>query len=354
MSKSKAAAARTNPPDRDGDGAPGGSLPGNKTVDAAKGPAPDAGAEPREPDTLPPGLTPAAEGAEGAGPTIRDTGILASEIAELVRTENTAQEIMETYSDLVETDIETAVQWSVAEAQKADAAGDPNRPDDGPPNSDATPPETPPVEWTRDEGRLQEKLAKIGLGRVWPEIDRERVASWPDEEVAEVERFADALISANRVIDEVDPELWPDGPETIPAALDFRQTEPDPAEPTFTPDEIAAGQTPVVEQEGEQVTAPGDGAPTVSAEDLVTVEGEDPRRPPVAVRLPDLRRLVENRWFYKTKDGYSPSYHPPYVSEAEVKAWVAAGLAEDRPTAGREGGVYATAKARQLVSGRAG
>lgn len=218
-------ATRTNPPDRDGDGAPGGSLPGNETVDAAKGPAPE---------TAPPEAEAAPETA---------------------------------------------------------------------PDGEAVPPETAPT-----EGALTDPAA------------------------AGIETFLEGGAAE---------------------AAEAEATEATEAEAgdTFTSEEIAAGQTPVAEAEGETETTAAEATEAAQAE-LVAVEPEGQTAQPVAVRLDELRRLVDNRWLYRSADGFSPSYSGPYVSPETVQVWLDNGLAEDRPSAGREGGVYVTAKAKQAVAGR--
>lgn len=233
---------RTNPPDRDGDGAPGGSLPGNETVDAAKGPAPETAPADAEaaPETAP---AEAAPEPETAG----------------------------------ERDVATDETAPAEDAIDADTAG-------------------------AIEGRVRA-----------PSDDHVHEPALTDPTAAAIETFTG------------------DGGDT------------------FTAEEIAAGQTPVVEQEGEAVVTAAEAAEAGQAE-LATVEPEGPADLPVAVRLDELSRLVDNRWLYKSKDGYSPSYSAPYVSQETIDVWLANGLAEARPSAGREGGVFVTDKARRAVT----
>lgn len=117
---------------------------------------------------------------------------------------------------------------------------------------------------------------------------------------------------------------------------------------TFTPEEIAAGATPVVQEDGEG-TAPAAASAVIidPADPLVTV---DTPAAPVAVRLRELRELVRARRLYLDDHGYSAVYGPPYVSAPTVRAWIAAGLAEDEPTAGHRGGIRVTAEARRLLA----
>lgn len=117
---------------------------------------------------------------------------------------------------------------------------------------------------------------------------------------------------------------------------------------TFTAEEIAAGRTPVVEQEGEAATSAADAATTIGDDDpLVTVQTETA---PIAVRLRELQVLIGARRLYKSDQGYSATYSAPFVDEATVKGWIKAGLALDVPSAGNQGGVRVTAEARSVVS----
>lgn len=117
---------------------------------------------------------------------------------------------------------------------------------------------------------------------------------------------------------------------------------------TFTPEEIAAGATPVVEQEGETTTSAADQATVIDGNDpLVTIDTETA---PIAVRLRELETLINARRLYRSPQGYSATYAAPFIDEATVTGWIRAGLAEDIPTAGNSGGVKLTAKARQVVT----
>lgn len=305
MTRKSANTARTNPPDRDGDGRPGGSLPGNETIDAAKGPA----------------------------PTERDAG-----------------------------------------------PGDPNRPDDGPPNSDSTPPAA---------GRTFAIVARLfareaPASEVEAEVKRRAEAIWGADGFAVETRFGDLVIAREAVRDEpvsteplwisegddgVDPAVLLEAAQEL--AIDYWGTaeydvaiedgvavarlhdgaqpwpEPDPSD-TFTPEEVAAGRTPVIEQEGEATATAADAAVVIDeADPLVTVDTETA---PIAVRLSELNVLISSRRLYKTPEGYSATYSAPYIDAATVERWVRAGLALEIPTAGNIGGVRVTAEARSVAT----
>jgi len=132
--------------------------------------------------------------------------------------------------------------------------------------------------------------------------------------------------------------------ESLDAAAEDQ--EPDPTD-TFTPEEVAAGRTPVIEQEGEAATTAADTATVIDpADPLVTVDTDTA---PVAVRLSELGTLVSSRRLYKTPEGYSATYSAPFIDAATVDGWVKAGLAETIPSAGNTGGVRATAEARAMA-----
>lgn len=296
MSKKRENTARTNPPDRDGDGRPGGSLPGNETVEAAKGPAAET-----------------------------------------------------------------------APAETGTSPGDPNRSDDGPPNSDATPPPQPEgategAAWARDNELIQMKLEEAGVrGRDEEVIDLPIVTQWPDEDARAAEAFADAMLADGKYTDDEGIERNADGSAIdLPEILHERTVisgagegaapqddEPDPSD-TFTPEEVAAGRTPVIEQEGEATTTAADTATVIDpADPLVTVDTDTA---PVAVRLSELGVLVSSRRLYETAEGYTATYGAPFIDAATVEGWIKAGLAERIPSAGNTGGVRATAAARGMAA----
>lgn len=251
MSKAKTSSAkRPSPPDRDGDGAPGGSLPGNQTADAAKGP------------------------------------------------------------------------------------------------------DEPAAEWTRDDELIVLKLAEVGFeinASVEDAVTLDQVKGWSDDQAKAVEAFAHEYVSGS-LKDDGDM-IRADGTVIeLPHELhkNIMADEPELNE-TFTPEEIAAGQTDLVQEEGETAIAAAMAAPVIDdADPLVTI---DTATAPVALRLGNLRRLVENRLFYKSPEGFSPNYHAPHVEAAEVEVWIANGLARWDETAGRIGGVYVEPEASRVLRG---
>lgn len=224
------ASKRTDPLDRDGDGRPGGSLPGNETAPYAEGAAP---------------------------PTEGD------ELADVRTTPGDSPEKLEAIE---------------RETDEANAAG----------GADTPPTDTPPAE---DQGDGDD-------------ADQPPLFDTPDE----------------------------DGPAG-----------------TFTAEEIAAGQTPVIEAEGEQVATAADTAPTedLTSVQLDTAPGDQPRT--VAVRTEQLRLLAQNRWLYRSEHGYGAPSGPPYVDQSTIDVWIEAGLCEFSPTAGNDGGVRITHEGRRVL-----
>jgi len=287
--------ARTSPPDRDGDGRPGGSLPGNQTVEAAKGADP--------------------------------------------------------------------------QAEAATAAGNPNQPDAGPPNSEASPPAEP---WTRNDELILLKLADAGFeikADVDDAVTLEQIKAWADDHARAVETFADEYI--NGTVNDDDDRVREDG-QVIDLPNELRknvmaepEAEPDPvaqavqddaaadapADPadTFTPEEIAAGQTAGIGAEVEPVATAAEAETVIDdAEPLVAVE--DNQGDPVFVRLDNLKRLVDNLWLYRFGTRYSIGNHGPWVEQDEIDVWVKAGLARYDESAGNNGGVYVEPPARKAVA----
>lgn len=207
-------------------------------------------------------------------------------------------------------------------APMATADGDPNRPDDGPPNADQTPPEQPDdlADVRTSPGDSAEKLEAIER-----ETDEANAAARGDG--------GDALAA----IAEAEPDL-------VAQAIEDHGDEPDPCD-TFTAEEVAAGQTEVIQAEGDAAVTAAEVATEIPTEDpLVQIETETA---PIAVRARELRLLVESRRLYKSAEGYSATYGAPYVDQATVDSWIAAGLAEAVPTAGICGGIKPTHEARR-------
>lgn len=286
----KAQSKRTDPLDRDGDGHKGGSLPDNQTA-------------------------PYAQGADGETPP---------------QTEGEGEGAGET------------------PAPDANPDGNPDRPDDGPPNSDAEQPADPPAmvtgeSWVRDDALILLKLGDLGIS-IDPgdirSLTEDRIKTWSDEDARAVEQWADAGGG------EPDPDTCPDvlyafmteDPAPAPDAATPTPEDPAASEPTFSAEEIAAGKRGVAGEDGETVDQPD-----AVQEDLAVIQTDQAQ---VAVRIRELRSLLEHRRLYRTEDGYSATQHPPYISVDTVEAWTRAGLCEHVPSAGRLGGIKPTVKAR--------
>jgi hypothetical protein len=320
---------RTHPLDRDGDGQPGGSLPGNETAPMAEDAKADAADD------------------------------QAAKLDAMNR----------------ETD--------EANAAAREAAG-----------------------WTRDEDRLLTKLDNIGAR--FSDLSTEAVIqSWSDQEAFTAENFADAMLADGHYTSEDGEEFNADGtPIVLPPVLadweiDF---EPAPAsdqgsdadassasEASGSDDDTAVGHpsepdaTDTVAADGadtidlaaatdalDQAFADspndddqdddGDAAPTFDDEEteapLNSEDDEDDEdaldasadRTQVAARIRDLTILVGARRLYKSDEGYSSNYGAPYVGHDTIAAFVQAGLAEDIPSAGNQGGVKLTAEARRMLA----
>lgn len=286
-------------------------------------------------------------------------------------------------------------------APMASAEGDPNRPDDGPPNADQSPPEQPDacpicaVAFQDDDMCLtdiNEGTCHAACLAGSPTVDL--ASGEPTETTPTPYRYGDIQPKAQTVDDLADARTTPgDSPEkleaierevdeanaeagikvaSIPggepnrfkveglsdALAAIAEAEPDMVEQalqdaedaadltdTFTAEEVAAAAQ-VNEAEGEAPAV--DAAPTVIPTDdpLLQIETETA---PIAVRERELRLLVESRRLYKSPAGYSSNYGAPYVDEATVQAWISAGLAEDVPSAGNHGGVKPTHEARRQL-----
>ncbi|MBU1522089.1 MAG: hypothetical protein KJ728_11790 [Alphaproteobacteria bacterium] len=105
-----------------------------------------------------------------------------------------------------------------------------------------------------------------------------------------------------------------------------------------------AGEGAVMAEEGETVA---DAADATAPAELIAVDDGERQ---VAVRVRELRILLGARRLYKSAEGYSASFGAPFIDQATVDAWLAAGLADAVPSAGNQGGVRATAKARQALA----
>ena len=231
-----------------------------------------------------------------------------------------------------------------------------DRDGDGDPGGSLPRNQTAPMAWTRDDQRLIAKLqlAQVTLDPAFTDAGlADEVAGWSDETAQQVEAFADAMTADGRYRDEAGDERNADGspielPPVLARAL-IGETEQSSGD-TFDAEQVAAattaGEGAVIAEEGETVADPATATAPLD-EGLVNIPTETA---PVAVRLHELRILVTARRLYKSPEGYSSNYGPPYIDQATVDAWIAAGLAEDVPTAGNMGGVRVTSEGRSALN----
>lgn len=282
-----------------------------------------------------------------------------------------------------------------------------DRDGDGDPGGSLPGNQTAPMAWTRDDQRLIAKLqlAQVTLDPAFTDADlADEVEGWSDETAQQVEAFADAMTADSRYQDEAGDERNADGSpielppvlaraligetdaargaaddandphadcvhcgdshrvgvlddDLCPACVDeapildqLGRATDQTAGDTFDAEQVAAattaGEGAVIAEEGETVADPA--TATAPLDDgLVNIPTETA---PVAVRLHQLRILVTARRLYKSREGYSSNYGPPYIDQATVDAWIAAGLAEDVPTAGNMGGVRVTSEGRSALN----
>lgn len=148
---------------------------------------------------------------------------------------------------------------------------------------------------------------------------------------------------------DLDPALDGAEPEAAkPIEEPEQDGQPEPGD-TFTPEEIAAGKTPVIEAEGEQVATAADATATaeLARVDLDTAPGDQPRT--VAVNVEQLRLLAQNKWLYKSDQGFGAASGAPFVDQATVDVWIDAGLCTWSATAGNHGGVRITHEGRRVL-----
>lgn len=388
MTKKDNPTRKPAPLDRDGDGKDGGSLPGNRTAtelkpDALDG-ADDATRNAIEGQNRPvsdehrhePSAEEAAAAVEALADWTRDDELilmaldeagfdLGEDAAALATVASWADDRAKAVEDFLG---ELAASTYVdGENRRADGsvidlppelaeAGLTREAAGGEPSTEDTPTtETPPTAWqvlvivngreaeaapltfgveTNIPGLVVEEETLAAAEATAQDLARELLKEAGFEPTAFAFSVSDAAVTA-----EADREAR--------AAEADKAQEPDPARPTFTEEEIRAGQTAVVGAEGEEVALAADAAPALGeGEDLLML---DTPAAQVAIRRPNLQRLVDNRFMYRSEQGYSPSYSPPYVDQAEVDVWIRHGLAEDSPSAGRLGGVKVTAEARSLL-----
>lgn len=232
--------------------------------------------------------------------------------------------------------------------------------------------ETP---WSRDNAAILLKLAEAGI-----EIDptkpvaltEDALSVWSDADAQAAEVFADQMNAEGSFMCDGGEWLTADRqPIDVPQIVErylFRNVEDD--DDTFDAEQVEAAATPadalwptemldewkaeadrlkagegaVMAEEGETVAEP---AAATAPADLIAVDDGERQ---VAVRVRELRILLGARRLYKSADGYSASFGAPFIDQATVDAWLAAGLADAVPSAGNQGGVRATAKARQALA----
>lgn len=254
-----------------------------------------------------------------------------------------------------------------------------DRDGDGAPGGSLPGNQTAPMAWARDDQRLIAKLqlAQVTLDPALTDAGlADEVSGWSDETAQQVEAFADAMTADGRYQDEAGDERNADGsPIELPPVLsravigetdaprgwalngdpaDHQSDRPDDLgadrPDTFDPEQVEAaspaGEGAVIAEEGETVVDP-ETATAPMDEALVNIPTDTA---PVAVRLHELRILVTARRLYKSPEGYSATYGAPFIDQATVDAWIAAGLAEDVPSAGNMGGVRATPQARAALN----
>lgn len=141
-----------------------------------------------------------------------------------------------------------------------------------------------------------------------------------------------------------------EGDDAVARLHEGEQPWDDAAPDTFDAEQVETasrtGEGAVIGEEGETVADPSTAAAPLD-DALVTIPTETA---PVAVRLHELRILVTARRLYKSPEGYSSNYGPPYIDQPTIDAWIAAGLAEDVPSAGNMGGVRVTAEGRSALN----
>lgn len=322
MSKTKP--TRTRPLDRDGDGRDGGSLPGNQTAPMA-----DAADQTDEAET----------------PTewVRDNEMIELKLFEAgVRDHNEAHAIsVEQVTQWPDEDARAAEAFAdamLAEGSHTDDQGDERR-------ADSSPIELPAILAERHVLPGENKATETSSDAPSSSDDTPEVANAdPAADAASGEQTADPLDGAPpETRDAIEGRVRPVADDHTHAP---RHDEGADADDTFTAEEIAAGQTEVIEAEGEETATAADQAQTLDPGDPVTTL--ETATAPIAVRLSELAQLTGSKRLYLTASGYSATHSAPFIETATVDGWVAAGLAEFIPSAGNTGGVKATDAARRL------
>lgn len=208
--------------------------------------------------------------------------------------------------------------------------------------------------WTRDDDRLIQKLEDIG--GAFADLSIEAVVqSWTDHEAFTAEGFADAMTAEGRYTSADGEEFNADGtPIPLPAILAAWEItfEPAPEDATFDAEQVEAapGDTPGDKAGGidlDAAIAAIDDAFADEAAEGIDLAGD---RHGVDARIAELQILVDAPRLYRSPEGYSSNYGAPYIADTVVHAWIVAGIAEDIPTAGNDGGVRLTPAARRLLA----
>lgn len=381
---------RTHPLDRDGDGQPGGSLPGNETApmaedakaDAADDQAAKLDAMNRETDEA------NAAAREAAGWT-RDEDRLLTKLDNIGArfSDLSTKAVIQSWSDQ-----EAFTAENFADAMLADGH---YTSDDGEEfNADGTPIVLPPVlaDWeihfepapVSDQGSDADASSASEASGSDDDTAVGR-PSEPDATATTIDperRFFARIIQAPREADE--PLVYTaetDVPglviqaDTAEEAYDLADTLGRELLRDLGGHSCALDITPYPEEAVQALDAAfadspndddqdddGDAAPTFDDEETeapLNSEDDDDDddaldasadRTQVAARIRDLTILVGARRLYKSDEGYSSNYGAPYVGHDTIAAFVQAGLAEDIPSAGNQGGVKLTAEARRMLA----
>lgn len=186
--------------------------------------------------------------------------------------------------------------------------GNPNFPDQGPPNSTATPPS--------DAG---DELADV---RTMPGDSPEKLQA--------IERETDEANAAARAA--VEHEGYGEAePELVAQVLEDHAD-------TFDTEQVEAAADLVV------------GTDYSASPDTTIVGFAKGDTIAHALRLVDLRTLASSHFLYKSAEGYSPTYKAPYISEETAVTMIAAGVATFDADAGNCGALRPTVRAKYALA----
>lgn len=397
---------RTHPLDRDGDGAAGGSLPGNQTAPMATPPEATAPAEPswiRDNAAILLKLAEAGIEIDTTKPAALTEETLAdwtnedAHAAEIFADQMTAEgsHMDEEGGDWLTADLNPIAIPAVLEpylfrnVEQDDLADARATPGESAEKLDAIERETDEANAAATEPPFaiaaRRWTADVPDDEVKAELNKRAALAWGEQGYVVEERLGDILVARAKQTDQpiitgplrfakgqddIDPahlmeaavevaiDYWGtahysvdmEGDDAVARLHEGEKPWDDHAPDTFDAEQVeaasTAGEGAVIAEEGETVADPA--TATASLDDgLVTIPTETA---PVAVRLHELRILVTARRLYKSPEGYSSNYGAPYIDQATIDAWIAAGLAEDVPTAGNQGGVRVTAEARSVLN----